>query len=85
MEKYKWIVVACVQALLWACYNIIEWLSTKDGYIAKGILFIFFLYLSYLIAFNILKIKKRAILLSSISLIIYAIGYEIFGILRSIY
>ncbi|TXC92114.1 hypothetical protein FS935_06960 [Metabacillus litoralis] len=85
MGKYNWTVVTCVQTLLWACYNIIEWLSTKDGYIAKGILFIFFFYLSYLVAFNMLKLKKRAILLSSISLIIYGIGYEIFGILRSVY
>lgn len=84
MGKYSWFVVTFIQALLWACYHIIEWLSSKDGYIAKGILLILFFYLSYLFAFNIVKFKKRALILSCISLTIYVLGYELFGLLRSI-
>ncbi|WP_226665933.1 hypothetical protein [Metabacillus litoralis] len=79
--KYSWPVITCVQVLLWAGYNIIEWLSKKDGYIAKGILFVLFFYLSYLFALHIIGFKKKALLLSGLSFILYFLGNQLFEFL----
>ncbi|MGM0873498.1 MAG: hypothetical protein ACQEWV_01650 [Bacillota bacterium] len=76
--KLTWSFVYCYHLLLWSGYSIVDWLSKKDSIIAKTILLIMFFYLAYLIAFTILKTRKRAILISFLTLLFFVLGQQVF-------
>ncbi|MBZ5748764.1 MULTISPECIES: hypothetical protein [Metabacillus] len=76
--KFSWSLVYCYHFILWSGYSIVRWLSNKDSLMAKSILLILFFYLSYLLAFTQLKTRKRAIIISLCSLLLFALGQQLF-------
>jgi hypothetical protein len=76
--KLTWSIVYCYHLLLWSGYSIVGWLSKKDSVLAKSILLIMFFYLSYLIAFTLLKTRKGAIVISFLTLLFYMLGKQVF-------
>lgn len=56
----KWPIIVSMQSVLWCGYIIVEWLSNKDSFQAKMILFAMFLYVSYLGAAAVLHSKKMS-------------------------
>jgi hypothetical protein len=56
----KWAIIVSMQSVLWCGYIIVEWLSKKDSFQAKMILFVMFLYVSYLAAAAVLHSKKMS-------------------------
>ncbi len=79
--KITWCFLTCTHLVLWISYSVIEWLSNKDSILAKMILLVMFFYLSYLIAFMIMKTRKIAIIFSFSSLTLFAITYQVFFLL----
>ncbi|MDQ0231327.1 hypothetical protein [Metabacillus malikii] len=57
----------------------VGWLSKKDGHISKAILFGIFFYLAYLIAFKLLKTRRKAFAVSIVSLFCFMLGRELYN------
>ncbi|PGT80666.1 hypothetical protein COD11_20495 [Bacillus sp. AFS040349] len=75
--KKTWSLLSVTHLLLWSSYSVIEWLSKKDSFLAKIILLVMFFYLSYLIAYTLIKARKNAIYFSLFSLLLFAIANQI--------
>lgn len=75
--KTTWSLLSCSHLLLWSSYSIIDWLSKKDSFLAKLILLIMFFYLSYLIAYTLIKTRRIAVFFSVLSLVLFGIAQQI--------
>lgn len=60
----KWRIIFSMQCVMWCGYLIVEWLSKKDSFQAKMILFAMFLYVSYLAAAAVLHSKKMSFMIT---------------------
>ncbi|MFJ7976242.1 hypothetical protein JNUCC23_07535 [Peribacillus sp. JNUCC 23] len=70
MKNY---VVFLFQLIVWSGYAVVEWLSTHDKLVFKVIMFFIFSYLAIYIGKAILKSNKRTLIVTSVSLLCYAI------------
>lgn len=64
--------------LLWSSFSVVEWFSKKDSVLAKIILLLVFFYLSYLVAYNLIKTRRGAFLVSVSTLLLYIVGRQLF-------
>jgi hypothetical protein len=68
MKEY---VVFLFQMLIWSAFSLIEWLSARDRPIFKGMLFIIFIYIAFLLALRFRLRRKKAFWTTIVSIMIY--------------
>ncbi|GIN74439.1 hypothetical protein J14TS2_49140 [Bacillus sp. J14TS2] len=64
-------VAALIQIMIWSGFHVAQWLSGKDRFLAKVLLFLVFFYLAYLVARKIIGSKGATILTTIMSLCTY--------------
>ncbi|HLU23398.1 hypothetical protein [Lederbergia graminis] len=79
LKKY---VAMLIQTFFWCGYTVAEWLSGKDHFIYKLVLFIVFLYLAFLTARKIVESNRISIIVTITSLGAYGIVYFILDTLN---
>lgn len=67
--------VILIQLMIWSCYTFIEWLSKYDQLLYKVMMFLVFFYLAIIIGNYLMKSKRKTMLATSMSLIVYASFY----------
>ncbi|OAK72981.1 hypothetical protein ABB05_07045 [Lederbergia galactosidilytica] len=65
-------VAALIQIIIWSSFHLAQWLSGKDRFFPKVLLFLVFFYLAYLVAKKIIGSKRLTLLTTLISLTTYA-------------
>ncbi|RLQ95907.1 hypothetical protein [Falsibacillus albus] len=61
-----------VQLMVWSSFTLVEWLSKHDHKEYKILMFAVFFYLAFIIARAIVKSRKRTLIITLVSLSIYA-------------
>ncbi|MBM7363012.1 hypothetical protein JOC93_001636 [Priestia taiwanensis] len=64
----KHLLVSSLQGIIWSGYSVIVWLSQKDKVYAKGMLFIIFLYVSYLVTKRFFPHKRQAFIVTCMNI-----------------
>ncbi|MBS4177271.1 hypothetical protein KHA89_07005 [Bacillus sp. FJAT-49731] len=68
MKKY---VALLLQLIIWSGFTMAQWLSGKDHFFSKIILFVVFFYLAFLLARMIVKSNKLTLWITIMSLSTY--------------
>lgn len=65
-------VAALIQIMIWGGFHLAQWLSGKDRFLPKVLLFLVFFYLAYLVAKKIIGSNRVTLLTTLMSLCTYA-------------
>jgi hypothetical protein len=81
MNVYNYLVVYSLYGLVWSGYSICIMLSTGDGRLVEGVLFIILFYFTYLIGQYVMKMKKQAMVSAITGAVVYLAAKTVFHLL----
>jgi hypothetical protein len=78
MNVYNYFVLYSLYGLVWSGYTLSIMLSSGDGKLVEGILFIILFYFTYLIGQYVTKVKKEAIVCAIVGAVVYIVAKTLF-------
>ncbi|MDQ0162113.1 hypothetical protein [Bacillus alveayuensis] len=77
----KWAVVLFFHSILWSAFTVIVSFSGKDILFAKMMIWVIFFFIAYQISSCILHVRKYAFLFTSVFMIIFFMGQQLYMLL----